>query len=246
MDQVLLLSLLIFVVAVLYSSVGHGGASGYLAAMALVGITPEVMKPSALTLNVLVATIGTVQYYRAGCFSWRVFLPFALGAAPFAFLGGAWALPGVLYKQLVGLVLLFTAYRLFRSRQPAPDDAPQTKSVSLPIALACGAGIGLLAGLTGTGGGIFLSPLLLLTKWGDTRQTAGVTAAFILVNSLAGILGHLAHAHALPAAIPYWAAAAVVGGLVGSGLGSRRFGTATFRRLLGVVLVIAALRLLLV
>ncbi|MBI3598459.1 MAG: sulfite exporter TauE/SafE family protein [Nitrospirae bacterium] len=186
-DPSVMLTILIFFVALLYSSVGHAGASGYLAAMALVGIVPEVMKPTALVLNILVAGIATVQFYRAGCFSWSLFWPFTLTSIPFAFLGGYITLPGTIYKQLLGLVLLFAAYRLFSNT--AITQSPQ-KTIPPHIALACGAGIGLLSGLIGVGGGIFLSPLLLLMGWAQIKEQSGVAAAFILVNSVAGILGH--------------------------------------------------------
>ena len=230
----------IFAAALLYSSVGHAGASAYLATMAMFGIAPEQMRPAALVLNILVATIATFRFYRAGCFSWPIFWPYALASVPLAFLGGALTLPNTLYKQVVGLVLWYAAYRLFRNRVAAVR-----KRIPIPIALLCGAGIGLLSGLTGTGGGIFLSPILLIVGWAETRQTAGVSAAFILVNSIAGVVGLLTKAVTLPSAIPYWAVAAVAGGLVGSELGSKRLGNPTLRRLLAVVLVIAGTKLML-
>ena len=144
------------------------------------------MRPAALILNILVASIGTIRFYRAGCFSWSLFWPFALGAIPFAFVGGSLTLPSHIYKQVVGVILLFAAYRLIR--KPIGDTH---KPVAIPLALLCGAGIGLLSGLTGTGGGIFLSPLLLFAGWAKTKQTAGVSVAFILVNSIAGVAGML-------------------------------------------------------
>ena len=246
MNETLVLTLLILVAAVFYSSVGQAGASGYLAAMALMGIAPDVMKPSALLLNILVATIGTVRFHRAGCFSWPIFLPLAIGSIPLAFVGGVITLPGTLYKPALGLILLFAAYRLFLPSKPVGDVVADHKPASLPVAVACGAGIGLLSGLTGTGGGIFLTPLLLFRGWAETKQSAGVSMAFILVNSLAAMLGHLSKMKSLPADISYWAAAAVVGGLIGSELGSRRLGNQTLRRLLAVVLAIAAAKLIVV
>lgn len=242
--DIALLSLLIFLAAVLYSSVGHAGASGYLAAMAVFGIAAAEMKPAALVLNILVGTIGTIRFYRAGCFSWRVFAPFAIGSIPFAFWGGAITIPGTLYKQIVGVVLLFAAVRLFIHSKPSSTFA--AKPVPIPIAIVCGAGIGFLSGLTGTGGGIFLSPLLLFMGWAETRESAGVSVAFILVNSIAGIFGHLSRVSGLPPAIPFWALAAICGGLIGTELGTRRFGTATLRRLLALVLVIAGGKLMFV
>lgn len=236
------LTALILVAAVLYSSVGHAGASGYLAAMALLGIAPAVMKPTALVLNVLVATIATIKFYRAGCFSWSIFWPFVITSIPFSFIGGMISLPGYLYEPIVGLVLLYAAYRLWRVN-PARATT-EIKPVSRGPALLCGAGIGLLAGLTGTGGGIFLSPLLLFMGWAEARQTAGVSAAFILANSVAGLMGNLSSTPHLPAAIPVWAVAAVTGGYVGAEHGSKRLSNSTLRRVLAVVLVIASLKMI--
>lgn len=230
----------IFIAAVLYSSVGHGGGSAYLAAMALFSIAPETMRPASLTLNIFVATIAFVQFYRAGCFSWSILWPFALASIPAAFLGGWLTLPAHAYKTAVGFVLLFAAGRLVW--KPVADTAhPLPK---LP-AFVCGAAIGFLSGLTGTGGGIFLSPLLLVMGWAETKQSAGVSAAFILVNSIAGIIGLMTKPVTFPAMLPYWIVAAVAGGLIGSEMGRRRITNPTLRRLLAVVLVIAALKLIL-
>jgi uncharacterized membrane protein YfcA len=245
-EPVILLAVLIFAAAVLYSSVGHAGASGYLAAMALVGVAPDVMKPTALALNILVATIATSRYYRAGYFSWAALWPFAIGSIPLSFIGGAIVLPGYLYKPAVGIVLFYAAYRLFRSTMGAAQEAPD-KGISVPTlpAVAWGGGIGLLSGLTGTGGGIFLSPLLLFTGWAGTRPTSGTSAAFILVNSIAGLAGSFASIRYLPDALPVWALAAAVGGLIGSELGSRKLQSNGIRRALAAVLVIAGLKLML-
>lgn len=234
------LSVLIFVTATLYSSVGYGGASGYLAAMALYGLAPEIMKPSALSLNILVSAIATVRFYRAQKFSWKVFLLFALPSIPAAFLGGTITLPGTFYKKCVGLVLLYAAIMLFRFT------LRQTKAETVPAptapALFSGAAIGLLSGLTGVGGGIFLSPLLLFLRWAEIRQTAGISAAFIFVNSISGLLGHISTVNSLPKTIPYFAVAAVMGGLTGSWFGSRYFSGRALRRLLAVVLAIAGIK----
>jgi len=236
----LLLITCIFAAALLYSAVGHAGASGYLAAMAIFSVAPESMRPAALVLNILVATVATVRFYRAGCFSWSIFWPFALASVPFAFLGGALTLPDTIYKQVVGLMLLFAAYRLFRNHV-----ADTTKRIPTLLGLLSGAGIGLLSGLTGTGGGIFLSPMLLFMGWAETKESAGVSAAFILVNSIAGIIGLFTKPVVLPNMVSYWAIGAVVGGLIGSELGSKRLGNPTLRRLLAVVLVIAGGKLML-
>lgn len=204
--------LLIFLAALLYSSVGHAGASGYLAAMALCGVDPGTMKPTALLLNILVAAIATLQFWRAGCFSWSLFWPFAVVSAPCAYIGGTIA-PAAFYKPLVGAVLLYASYRMLRSAAAAPGSL---RRIPLVLALSLGALIGLLSGLTGVGGGIFLSPLLLILRWAEPRQTAGVSAAFILVNSVAGLLGHLSKLASLPPALSWWALAAVAGGTIGS------------------------------
>ncbi len=243
MTTTLVLTLLIFTAALLYSTVGHGGASGYLAAMALFNVAPDVMKPTALVLNLFVAGVGTLRYGQAGCFSWNTFWPFAVLSIPFAFLGGMWKLPAATYRIILGLVLLFAAWRLaFRQSAHAP---PTLRPIVLPAALAMGAAIGLLSGLTGIGGGIFLSPLLLLLGWADVRKTAGVSATFILVNSAAGLLGHLQSVRSLPGQILWWAPAALLGGILGSEMGSRRLTPLTMRRMLAAVLVVAGSKMLL-
>ena len=235
-----------FAVALLYSTVGHAGASGYLAAMALFGTPPAVMRPTALTLNIIVATIGTVRFHRAGFFSWRTFWPFAVASIPASFIGGWLSLPASVYKALVGLVLLYSAVRLFVSAKKA--DSRETTLVPIWVALLLGAAIGLLSGLTGVGGGIFLSPLLLLMGWAKTRETSGVSVSFILVNSIAGLLGHGLFGHfatisSLPHSALVWAPAVLVGGWIGSELGTRRLNIAGIRRWLSLVLVLAGLKL---
>ncbi len=238
----LAIAALIFVVALLYSTVGHAGASGYLAAMALFGVAPVVMKPTALTLNIIVALIGTVRFYRAGFFSWRTFWPLVVTSIPAAFLGGALTLPIPIYKSIVGVVLLYSAVRLFFSAAAATENEDATL-VPIWIALCLGAVIGLLSGLTGVGGGIFLSPVLLLMRWTTTKETSGVAAAFILVNSIAGLLGHASAVTFLANDITYWAPAALIGGWIGTELGTRVLPIAGIRRWLSVVLVLAGLKL---
>ncbi|MDQ1559496.1 MAG: uncharacterized protein QOD32_2556 [Pyrinomonadaceae bacterium] len=244
--DIAILALLILAAAALYSSVGHGGASGYLAAMALFGLAPATMKPTALCLNVLVASIATFRFRRAGCFSWSLFWPFAVASIPLAFVGGAISLPTTVYKQIVGVTLLYAAFRLFLFTRAKAEAGAATRDAPLALAMLLGGLIGLLSGLTGVGGGIFLSPLLLLMNWADTRRTAGVSAAFILVNSIAGLTGNLTNLHALPHALPYFAIAAVVGGITGSEFGSRRLASVTIRRLLAVVLVVAGIKMIFV
>ena len=230
----------IFAAAILYSSVGHGGGSGYLAVMALFGVAPESMRPAALSLNILVASIGLVRFYRAGAFSWSHFWPFAVASVPCAFLGSTITLPIAWFKVLVGLVLLFAAYRLF-----VKSTSDTSRPIPIAVALAWGSGLGLLSGLTGVGGGIFLSPLLLFKNWTTTRQSCGVAAAFILVNSVAGILGLLSKGSRLPQELPYWLIAALAGGLLGAELGSRRLDSSTLRKMLAVVLVISGIKMIL-
>ena len=237
-----LLSSIFFVTAVLYSSVGNAGASGYLAVMTLAGLAPEAMKSTALLLNILVALITTARFYHAGHFSWALFWPFTVASVPCAFLGGVLVLPSGLYRGLVGIFLVFAAYRLFWHA-----DQPYAHPTGVPrgVALLLGAGVGFVSGLPGIGGGIFLSPLLLMLGWAEPRQSASVSAAFILVNSVAGFFGETMSVHALPHAAPLWAGAVVVGGLIGSELGARQFAEVTLRRLLALVLAIAGLKLIL-
>jgi uncharacterized membrane protein YfcA len=239
-EQITWLTAAVFAVALLYSSVGHAGASGYLAVMALAGLAPAVIKPTALVLNILVASIGTWQFWRAGHFSWRLFWPFAVLAVPCAFVGGRLSLPAETFRLLLGVVLLASAARFLV--RPAETDNPRPPA--RPVALGVGAGLGLLAGLTGTGGGIFLTPLLLMMRWARTKEAAAVSALFILVNSTAGLLGNLSATRSVPALAAPLAVAAVAGGVVGSYCGSRRFPAAAVRRLLAAVLLVAGAGLL--
>jgi uncharacterized protein len=241
---ILWLTLLFAVVSMLYASVGQAGGSGYLAAMALLGLSPAVMKPTALVLNVFVATISTLKFSHAGYFSWPTFWPFAVTSVPAAFVGGALSVSSSIYNIVVGGVLLSAAFRLFRVTQVAPSTC--IKSPPLWVALIVGAGVGLLSGVTGIGGGIMFGPLLLSMRWAETRQTLGMSAAINLTNSAAGLLGHLASVMALPSAMPMWVTAAMIGGWVGAEYGSHRFSHVALQRLLAAVLTIAALKLLLV
>ncbi len=237
-----LLAILIFIAALLYASVGHAGASGYLAAMALMGVAPEAMKPAALSLNILVAMIATFKFYRVDAFSWRLFWPLALTSIPCAYLGGMLALPGHIYKPLVGFVLIYAAAGSFRSALK-PATYP-TRPPTLPVLFALGPVLGLLSGLTGVGGGIFLSPILLLLRWAEPRTISGVSAAFILANSISGLLGVVSKGYTVPAAMPYWIIAAVAGGFIGAEFGSRRLANPTIRKLLALVLLIAGAKMI--
>ncbi|MBL8203831.1 MAG: sulfite exporter TauE/SafE family protein [Blastocatellia bacterium] len=235
-EALILLCLAITVVAFLYSAVGHAGASGYIATMTLFGLAPAVIKPSALVLNILVASLTAYQFWRAGHFSWPLFWPFAVLSVPLAFLGGYINLPTQWFKVLVGLVLLYSAARFFF--EPKTEEQLTTPP-SKPVALFTGAGIGLLSGLTGTGGGIFLTPLMIFFRWSKTKTASAVSALFILVNSISGLLGNISSTKQLPLfAVPV-VIAALVGGAAGSYLGSQRLSVTLIKKLLAVVLLIA-------
>lgn len=243
LDAPELLGLLVFILlaAILYSAVGHGGASGYIAAMALYGLPSQAMKPAALVMNVVVTAVVFVRLYRAGHFNGRLFVPFAVGSIPLAYLGGAQTLDEPVYRMIVGAALWLAATRLLIE----PDDRPPTATPRPWIAALVGAALGYLSGLTGVGGGIFLSPLLLLLRWTDMRTNAAVAAAFIFVNSVAGLLGFAAQSNPWPDGLPAFAAVALVGGIIGSELAVRRLAPARLRKLLGVVLVIAGAKMFL-
>ncbi|OYZ06987.1 MAG: hypothetical protein B7Y32_03070 [Methylophilales bacterium 16-45-7] len=238
--ELLILLAAVFVIAALYSSVGHAGASGYIAVMSLMSISPLIIKPTALSLNILVASITTWQFYRSGHFSWALFWPFAILAVPFAFLGGHLALPTHLFKILLGLVLIYSAIRLLIKSEQAIDvkEAPRMQ------AIAAGGGIGLLSGLTGTGGGIFLTPLLIFMGWADAKKAAAVSALFVLLNSISGLAGNIAATKSLPPYIISMLIAVALGGGLGAYVGSRRIQSPAIKKLLAVVLLIAGLKLI--
>ena len=230
-----------FLGAVLYTSVGHAGASSYLALMALFGLPPAVMRPTALVLNILVASLTSFRYVRAGLFRWRVLWPFLLGAAPFALFGGSLQVPGEIYRPLVGAVLWISAARLLWPKEIRAVTDPHDPPIALAIPI--GAGIGLLSGLTGTGGGIFLSPILLFLGWSNPKVASGVAAVFILCNSAAGLSGNFASVQALPASLPLFAGSVLAGALVGTTLGIR-FNAAVILKALGLVLIVAGFKLM--
>ena len=242
----LLLALLFFAVAVLYSSVGHAGASGYIAAMALLGFAPEQMRPTALALNLLVGGIGLFRFWRGGHVRWRNVLPFVLASAPAAFFAAQVTLPKESYSLLLGLVLLVAAIGVFRSASRAEHDDRQSAGRRVPWlpGLLIGAAIGVLSGLTGTGGAIFLTPLLLFARWMPTREASGTSVAFAWINSLTGLAGLLHASGTLPQALPLWLVAVALGAVLGTQLGLRWMPVKALRHALGVVLVIAALKLL--
>lgn len=238
-ETLVMLTAGVFVIAVLYSSVGHAGASGYIAVMSLLSVAPAEIKPIALALNILVASIGSWQFWRAGHFSWALFWPFALLSVPFAFLGGYLNLPTQVFKVIVGIVLLVSAAQ-FLVRPPAEGESHPPEK---PLAMGVGAGLGLLSGMTGTGGGIFLTPLLIFLRWARTRTAAAVSALFILMNSISGLLGNISATQTFPRFGFSLLAAAGVGGAIGSYFGSRRLRPLVIKRLLAIVLIIAGLKL---
>ena len=239
--HLVLLFLAIGLIAFLYSSVGHAGASGYIATMTLFGLAPTVVRPTALVLNILVASIGTFQFWRAGHFSWKLFWPFALLSIPAAYVGGYLQPSASILRILIGIVLLFSAARLVVRR----SDPSQTSPPSRPVAISTGAGLGFLAGLTGTGGGIFLTPLLLFCRWAKIRQAAAVSALFIWVNSIAGLIGYFTKVRSIPSLGLFLATAAIMGGIIGSHLGSRRLAVRVISLFLATVLLIAGIKLIL-
>ena len=243
MSEALLLAPLIFLAALLFSSVGHGGASAYLATFALVSMAPNEMRPAALCLNVLVASIGLYKFYRVRAFNWPLFWPIALTSVPAAFIGGQITLPNQTYKIVVGLCLIYAAFSIFMHANKQDDVT--VKPVAKPVLLGLGAVLGFLAGLTGVGGGIFLSPILLFFGWAKTKVISGVAAAFILVNSASGLLGILSKSATLPVGLFYWALAGILGGWLGAEYGSKRLANPTIRKLLALVLLFAGSKMLL-
>jgi uncharacterized membrane protein YfcA len=237
-----LLPALLFGSAALYTSVGHAGASAYLASMALVGLAPEAMRPTALVLNFCVASFSAIRFWRAGLVDARLALWLLAGAAPLAFLGGAIKLPGEIYRPLVGVLLIVAAVRLLLPIELTTNREPRRPHPAL--AALTGAIIGLLSGLTGTGGGIFLSPILIFCGWAATRNASGIAITFILCNSVFGLLGNLASVQRLPSELPIYVATAMAGALVGTALGVKRLPSGMILKALGAVLVIAGLKLI--
>ena len=242
----LLLAALFFAVAVLYSSVGHAGASGYIASMALLGFAPEQMRPTALALNLLVGGIGLYRWWRGGHVRWRTVLPFVLASAPAAFLSAQIKLPKESYSLLLGIVLLVAAIGVFRhaARAESEDATAQGRNVPWLGGLLVGAAIGTLSGLTGTGGAIFLTPLLLFAHWMPTREASGTSVAFVWINSLTGLAGLLHSGQALPSMLPLWLGVVAVGALIGTQMGLKWLPVRGLRYALVVVLLIASGKLL--
>jgi uncharacterized membrane protein YfcA len=242
----LLLGVLFFLVAVLYSSVGHAGASGYIAAMALLGFAPEAVRPTALALNLLVGGIGLFRWWRGGHVRWRNVLPFVVASAPAAFFAAQVDLAQDSYSLLLGAILLVAALGVFHGARRAEHSDAETAGRDVPWlpGLLVGAAIGVLSGLTGTGGAIFLTPLLLFARWMPTRDASGTSVAFVWINSLTGLAGLLHASGTLPRALPAWLIVVAIGALLGSQLGLRWLPVKGLRYALSLVLLVAAWKLL--
>jgi uncharacterized protein len=236
-----LLAACMFVGAVLYTSVGHAGASAYIAAMALFSVPIAVMRPTALTLNILAASFGVFRYVRAGFVRWRAVWPFLVGSVPFAFIGGGLHLPGEFYRPLVGVILVLAGLRLLW--RPNFDARPVITDPPIWLGIVLGVVVGFLSGLTGTGGGIFLSPVVIFMGWANIREASGCAAIFILGNSIAGLAGNFAAVNSLPPELPLYVGAVFAGALIGTTIGTR-FAVKHLQRLLGVVLLIAGAKLI--
>jgi uncharacterized membrane protein YfcA len=232
--------ILLFVVAFLYASVGHGGASGYLALMAIYGFAPEEMKPTALLLNLFVSMTSFIQFYRGKYFILRLFLPLAIASVPMAFLGGMITIEAGVYKKVLGVLLLFAVARFFFFRNARPEEM---KPINIWGAVMIGAVIGLFSGMIGIGGGILLSPLLLLLKWTDQKQTAAISALFIFVNSVSGLAGQLTQGIVFSSEMILYVAIAFGGGLAGAYFGALKFKQDILKNVLALVLLLAAYKL---
>lgn len=241
MEDIILFYILLFLVAFLYSSVGHGGASGYLALMAIFSFTPEIMKPTALLLNLFVSLTSFVQFYRGKHFNWKIFLPFAIVSVPMAYIGGLITIDGDIYKRILGLLLLIPIIRFLFFANIKVDKLNQHNVI---LSLIIGAAIGFLSGLIGIGGGIILSPVLLLLKWADMKQTAAISALFIFVNSLSGLAGQLQKGIDFSPDMYAYVAVAFVGGICGAYFGSIKFRQNILQYMLAVVLIVASCKLL--
>lgn len=241
MDSIVLFYCLLFIVAFLYASVGHGGASGYLALMAIFAVAPEVMKPTALLLNLFVSLTSFIQFYRGKHFLWKIFLPLAIASVPLAYLGGTVVVDGTIYKKILGFLLIIPIIRFYFFKN---FDIKEQKPSNVALSLVIGGGIGFLSGLIGIGGGILLSPILLMLKWTDQKQTAAISALFIFVNSLAGLTGQLSKGIHFSADMYTYVAIAFTGGLLGAYFGALKFKQTILKNVLASVLVLAAYKLL--
>lgn len=235
--------LAILIAAIMYSSVGHGGASGYLAIMALFAFHPELMKTSALTLNLFVAGIAFFSFYKANHFKFKLLWPFILTSIPFSFIGGLVSIDARLYKILLGVCLLIAVARILLKPR---KEIVEIRSLNIPIAVVIGVLLGFFSGLIGIGGGIILSPLILLLRWGSIKETAAVSAAFIFLNSASGLAGKAFTGITYSPEIFIMVAVAITGGLIGSNIGSFRLSSIKLSYSLAIVLLIASVKLFLV
>lgn len=235
---------LIFLIAVLYSSVGHGGASGYLALMSLLGVSSVYMRSSALILNLFVSAIAFFQFYKAGFFKWKLFYPFALTSVPMAFIGANIALNPYWYNRILGMFLIIAALRLTGVFNLRTSD--KLKELPVYAGLIIGSVLGLLSGMIGIGGGIILSPIILFFEWGSIKETAAVSALFIFVNSVSGLMGLGSSGLNLSSTFTWWILAALAGGITGSVWGSRFAKNVILKNVLALVIIIAAVKLILI
>ncbi len=242
-EHILLLSLFIFLVAGLYASVGHGGASGYLALMTLLGMPIATIKPVALMLNIAVSLIAFIQFYRSGFFNKKLFIPLAIASVPAAYAGGLLSIDPHLYKQLLGGLLFISAIRL---AMPLKKEVIVVQHFNIVLVVMIGASIGFLSGMIGIGGGIILSPLLILVRYSDVKTTSGISALFIFVNSIAGLLGQMNQGIEFSPSMSVMIAVAIAGGLIGSYIGARQLNISMLKKVLAVVLFIASLKLIFV
>jgi uncharacterized membrane protein YfcA len=241
MEYSIILYILIFAVALLYSSVGHGGASGYLALMGLLGISQTVSKPVALVLNCIVSLIAFIQFYRQGYFNLKLFGWLIVASTPMAFIGGLIQLDAIFYKQILGFLLLITSLRLFIDFK----NTDVNNSYSIPWLLVIGGSIGFISGLIGIGGGILLSPLLILLGWANIKTTAGISALFIFVNSIAGLAAQFSKGITISNSMIGMILIASLGGFIGSYLGARYANNRLIKSMLSIALMIAAFKLIL-
>jgi uncharacterized membrane protein YfcA len=228
------------IVSFLYSSVGHGGASGYLALMALFSFAPESMKPTALLLNLFVAGISFYYYYREGFFNTKLFLVFAVASVPLAFIGGTIEVDASIYKKILALLLIFAILKMLHVFGKEND---QTKEARLWQGLVVGGVIGFFSGLIGIGGGIILTPVILLLHWGNMKEAAAVSALFIWVNSAAGLTGQLSSGITIEKESFLLVGIALIGGVLGGYYGSKKINNQNLRYILAFVLIIASVKL---
>ena len=231
------------VVAFLYASVGHGGASGYLALMAVFSLSPEVMKPTALLLNLVVSAVAFYHYYKAGYFNKKLFLSFAISSVPAAFIGGLISVDANLYKKILGVLLLFAILKMLNV---FGKEQVIVRKIRIWQGLIIGAVIGLFSGMIGIGGGIILSPVILLFHWGKMKEAAAVSALFIWVNSASGLLGQLSTGVSFTSETLLMVVLAVFGGFFGSFYGSKKFKNNHLRVVLAFVLLLASVKLLII